>query len=187
MLPAEAMVASVRPWNAPLNVIEPPAFGPAVHVVIAPRQLDGALAGFRARIAEEHLVGERHLAQPLRQPLLSGDAIEVGGVPHLVGLLGQRIDQLGMRVAQRIDGNAAGEIQIAIAVGGDQPGAFAALEHEVGARVGGHHRRRGTADGRLGFGWGYGLGVLRGGSRHGTYLAVENKKAALERGADVRI
>ena len=92
-----------------------PALGLAVGEVIAPRQLDGALAGLRAGIAEEHLVGERHLAQPLGQPLLAGDAIEIGAVPQLLRLLGERGDQLGMRVAQRIDGNAAGEIEIALA------------------------------------------------------------------------
>ena len=109
------MVASVRPWKAPLKVMVPPPLGLPVHVVIAPRQLDGAFAGLGARVAEEHLVGERHLAQPLGQPLLAGDAVEVGAVPELAGLLGERGDQLGMGVAQRVDGDAAAEIQIALA------------------------------------------------------------------------
>ena len=60
-----------------------PALGMAVGEVVAPRQLDGALAGLGAGIAEEHLVGEGRLAQPLGQPLLAGDAVEVGAVPEL--------------------------------------------------------------------------------------------------------
>ena len=92
-----------------------PALGVAVGEVVAPRQLDGALAGLRARIAEEHLVGEGRLAQPLGQPLLAGDAVEVGAVPERVRLLGQRGDELGMRVAQRVDRDAAGEIEVALA------------------------------------------------------------------------
>ena len=94
------MVASVRPWKAPLKVMIRQRSGCAVGEVIAPRQLDGALAGLRAGIAEEHLVGEGHLAQPLGEPLLAGDAVEVGGVPQLVRLLGERGDQLGMGVTQ---------------------------------------------------------------------------------------
>ena len=38
-------------------------------------------------------------------------------------------------MSQRIDGDAAAEIEIALAAGGDQPGAFAALEHDVLARA----------------------------------------------------
>ena len=82
-LPAAAMVASVRPWKAPLKVMIRHRSGCAVGEVIAARQLDGALAGFRAGIAEEHLVGEGHLAQPLGEPLLAGDAVEIGAVPQL--------------------------------------------------------------------------------------------------------
>ena len=44
--------------------------------------------------------------QPLGQPLLARDAVEVGGVPELAGLLGQRRDELGVRVAERVDGDA---------------------------------------------------------------------------------
>jgi hypothetical protein len=39
-----------------------------------------------------------------------------------------------MRVgmAQRVDGNATGEIKVALAIGADQPGPLAALEGEIG-------------------------------------------------------
>ena len=77
-----------------------PALRVAADEVIAARGLDRRLAGFRARIAEEHLVGERRGDQPLGQPLLALDPIEVGRVPELAGLLGQRGDEARMRMAQ---------------------------------------------------------------------------------------
>ena len=82
------------------------ALGLAGDELIAARDLDRAFAGLGAGIAEEHLVGERRRDQPLGEPLLAGDAIEVGGVPELAGLLGQRGDERGMRVAERVDGDA---------------------------------------------------------------------------------
>ena len=51
-------------------------------------------------------------------------------------LRGERLDELRMRVAERVDGDAGGEIEIALAVGGGEPGALAALEREVDAREG---------------------------------------------------
>ena len=41
-----------------------------------------------------------------------------------------------MGVAEHVDRNAAGEIEIAIAVGGGNPNAFASLEGEVDTGVG---------------------------------------------------
>ena len=87
--------------------------------MIAPRRLDCGLARLGAGIAEEHLVGERRGDQPLGQPLLPLDAIEVGGVPELAGLLGQRRDEARMRVPKHVDGNARGEVEVAVAVGRD--------------------------------------------------------------------
>jgi hypothetical protein len=52
-----------------------------------------------------------------------------------MGLLGDCIDQMRMCVAQRINGNASGEIQVPIAVGREQPCALAPFECEVDARI----------------------------------------------------
>jgi hypothetical protein len=41
-----------------------------------------------------------------------------------------------MRMPERIDGNARGEIEIAITVGGDEPSAFTSLEGKVGTGIG---------------------------------------------------
>jgi hypothetical protein len=51
-------------------------------------------------------------------------------MPDFSGLLGQRGDELRMGVAERIDGDAAREIEEAATVGGLQPAALAAGEGE---------------------------------------------------------
>ena len=107
----------------------------AAHRLVLARHLDRAFHRLGAGIGEEHHVGEARRAQPLGQPLGLGDAVEVGDVPELLGLLGERLDQVRMGVAERVDRDAGGEIEIALAVGRDQPRALAALEREIDARV----------------------------------------------------
>ena len=68
------------------------ALGIAVDVVVAARRLDGALHRLGAGIGEEHLVGEGRGDQPLGEAALAGNLVEVGDVPELAGLLGQRGD-----------------------------------------------------------------------------------------------
>jgi hypothetical protein len=60
---------------------------------------------------------------------------------RLPRLLFERGDELRVRVAQRIDRHARAKIEIALAVGRDQPYAFAPLESEVDAREGRHQVR----------------------------------------------
>jgi hypothetical protein len=57
-------------------------------------------------------------------------------VPELLRLLGQRRDHVRMRVAERVDGDARGKIEIALAFSRVQPSALAPLESEVDARIG---------------------------------------------------
>jgi hypothetical protein len=64
-----------------------------------------------------------------------GDAVEIGNVPHLLGLLGDRLHQVRMGVAERVDRHPRGEIEVALAIGGDQPRALTALEREIDACV----------------------------------------------------
>jgi hypothetical protein len=49
-------------------------------------------------------------------------------VPELCRLRLKRGDEMRVAMAKRIHGNAAGEIEIASAVGAKQPGSLAALE-----------------------------------------------------------
>ncbi len=102
--------------------------GMALGIVIAARGLDRAFERLGAGIGEEHLVGEGGVDQPLAERLLAGDLVEVGQVPDLVGLLLQRLDQMRMAVAERVDRDAGAEIEISLAVFGDQPDALASLE-----------------------------------------------------------
>ena len=83
-----------------------PALGIAAHELVAPRRLDGGFAGFSARIAEEDAVGERLRDEPLGELLLSRDPVEIGRVPELFGLLGERADKAGMGVAEHVHGYA---------------------------------------------------------------------------------
>ena len=53
----------------------------------------------------------------------------------MLGLLGQRLDQQRMGMAEHIDRDAGREVEIALAVGRGQPGALAPLEGEVGTRI----------------------------------------------------
>ena len=112
------------------------ALGMAVDVVIAARGLDRAFQRLGAGIGEEDLVGEGVFDQPLGEPALARDLVEIGDVPELAGLLGQRRDQMRMAVAERIDGDAAGEVEISLAIGLDQPDTLAPLESQGGARKG---------------------------------------------------
>ncbi len=106
----------------------------AVGRLVFAHQLDDAFHRLGAGIGEKYVVGEGHGAQPVGQPLAFGDAVEVGDVHDPLGLLGDRLDHMRMRMAERVDGNAGGEIEITVAVGRRQPTAFAPLESEVDPR-----------------------------------------------------
>src|SRR5690606_5930884 len=82
------------------------------YIVIAPRGLDGAFQRFGARIGEEDLVGESRFHQPLAQPVLARNFIEVGNVPESARLVRESGNQMRMGVAQRVHGYARGEVQI---------------------------------------------------------------------------
>ena len=109
--------------------------GLAAGGLIFARHLDRALDRLGAGILKKHRVGKGRRAQPVGQPFAFRNAIEIRDVPDLLRLLGQRLDQIGMRMAERVDGDAGGEIEVALARGRDQPGALAPLESEVDARI----------------------------------------------------
>ena len=112
------------------------ALGLAVRRLILSRHLDRAFHRLGARIGEEHEIGEARLAEPRRERFALRDAIEIGNVPKLLGLLDDRFDKMGMRVSERIHRDARREIKIAVAIGCDEPNALAALERKVDARKG---------------------------------------------------
>jgi hypothetical protein len=79
------------------------ALGMAVGGLVLPHHLDDAFHRLGAGIGEKHLVGEGHRAQPVGQPLALGNPVEIGDVDDALGLLGDRLDHVGMRMAERID------------------------------------------------------------------------------------
>ena len=118
------------------------ALGMALGGVIFARDLDRAFHRLGAGIGEEDEVGKTRFAQSRRQPLAVRALEQVRHVPELRGLVLQRRDQMRMRMAERVHRNAGGEIEIALAVGRDQPDAFAALEAEIDAGEYGKQMRR---------------------------------------------
>ncbi len=118
------------------------ALGMSLGGMIAARDLDRAFHRFGAGITEEHEIGKALLAQP-RGELVAVRALEqVRHVPELGRLLLQRCDQMRMAMAERVDRDAGGEIEIALAIGRDQPGALAALEAEIDPGEDGKQMRR---------------------------------------------
>ena len=111
------------------------AFGVAADGLVFARHFNRAFIRLGAGIGEKDRVRESRVDQPLRQPLAFRDAVEVGAVPDFLRLIGQRLDKMGMRIAQRGDGDAAAEIKIARAISARQPCPLAALESDLGARV----------------------------------------------------
>ena len=120
------------------------ALGMTLGGVIAARDLDRAFHRFGAGITEEHEIGKALLAQPRGELVAVRAPEQVRHVPELCRLLLQRLDQMWMRMAERIHRDAGGEVEIAIAVGGDQEGAFPALEAEIDPGEDGKQMRRGA-------------------------------------------
>src|SRR5439155_16711919 len=95
-------------------------------------------------IAEEHEVGKTLLAEP-RGKLLAVRALEqVRHVPEFCRLFLQRLDQMRMAVPQRIDRDARGKVEIALAIGRGEPAALAAFEAEIDPGEDGEQMRRGA-------------------------------------------
>src|SRR5690606_34601733 len=99
------------------------------------------------RVAEENLVGERRGDELLGELFLAGNAVEIRGVPELSCLLGERGGELRVGVTEGIDGNAGTEIEIALALGVDEPGALAPFEDDIVAPIGAHDGGRGAGGG----------------------------------------
>jgi hypothetical protein len=111
------------------------ALGLAVHRMILARHLDGGLVRLGARIGEEHHIGEGRVRQTRRELLAGRVLIQVRQVPNLGGLARQRLDEMGMRMAERVDRDAGPEIEIASPIGRDEPGALSVVEGEIGASI----------------------------------------------------
>ena len=120
------------------------ALGGAFRELIVAHQLDDAFHRFRAGIAEEDEVGKALFAQP-RGELVAVRALEqVRHVPEPGRLLLQGGDQSRVAMAERVDRDARGEIEVALAIGGGEPAALAAREAEIDPGKDGKQMRRGA-------------------------------------------
>jgi hypothetical protein len=120
-------------------------------VAVEADQLEGALVGFRAGIAEEHLVHARQFTQAIGQRLLFAHLVDVGRMDQSPGLFGERRHQTRMGVTQAVDRNACQGVQVFLTLLVDQPGALAMREGHRQAGIGVHQvRHLDSATGRKG-------------------------------------
>ena len=121
----------------------PVAPGGIVFSVVLADHLEPALDSLTARVGEEDRIGKAVVDQTLGEARLSGDVVQVGRVPDLARLLGERLDQMRVAMAERRHRDAGAEIKVAAAVRVMDVGALALLKGEVGTRVrrhdGGYH------------------------------------------------
>ncbi|OIQ71037.1 hypothetical protein GALL_473500 [mine drainage metagenome] len=110
---------------------DPVALGVTLGGVIFTRDLDRAFHRLGTGICEKHKVGKARLAQARSEPLAIRTLEQVRHVPELRRLFLECCDQMRMTVAQRIHRDTGGEIEIALAIGRNQPRALAALEAEI--------------------------------------------------------
>ena len=109
--------------------------GVALRGMVAAGRLQRALDRLGAGVGEEDDVGEGRGAEAVGQRFLLGDAVDVRDVPQLLALPRQRLDQLRVRVAERVDGDAGDAVEIDLAVGRPQSHALAARRTPAGARL----------------------------------------------------
>ena len=98
--------------------------------------LDGALVGLCARVAEEHPAHAGALAELFGQLAAGGGIVEVGGVLQLVCLPGDGLGPGHIAVAQAVDADAAGEVEVLLPLGAFGIEAVALLEDDGVACVG---------------------------------------------------
>ena len=111
----------------------------AVNRLAPTRHLDRRFVGLGARIGEENKVGEGRVGQALGETLPLGILIEVRNVPEFRALVRQRFDKMRVGVADRSDSDARAEIEIALAIGRNEPAALASLESDLGPSVSRNH------------------------------------------------
>src|ERR1017187_5061790 len=96
-----------------------PAFF-AQNSSVSARQLEGGLDGLGAGVGKVCAVHAGACGEPLGQPHLLIVEVVVGGVDQRATLLGNGFFNHLVAVSQRVDANAAEQVQIAIAVLVDQ-------------------------------------------------------------------
>ena len=104
----------------------------AVLRVVAPAagELDRGLDRLRAGVAEEHAVEARVLDEQLGELDHRLRVVEVRGVDQRLRLLGERLRDHGVRVAEDVHGEAADEVEVLVALRVPDARAFATFEDD---------------------------------------------------------
>jgi len=100
-----------------------------VHAVLA-RGLNGTLVGLGTGVAKEHLAHAGALAQLFGQLAAGRGVVKVRGMLQLVGLLGNGLGPVQITVAKAVHANAAGKIQILLALWACGAQAVAFFQHD---------------------------------------------------------
>ncbi len=119
----------------------------ALGVMIFARGLDRAFDRLDARIGEEHRVGEGQVGEPLGERFPLRRAVQVGDVHQRRRLFLDRLGQMRVAMAENVDRNPRGEIEIALALFAIEIDPFATDRADRRTRIDGHERRSGQ--GRL--------------------------------------
>ena len=114
---------------------DPPPPRVAFLVMESTNGLEAGFHGLGTRIAEEHGVREGIRRQLRSYPFLLRDAVKVRNVPKPLGLAFHCLHHSRMAVAEGVDGNSRGKIEIPPPIGVEQISSFAALEGDVIAGV----------------------------------------------------
>ena len=99
------------------------------------RQLEKALVGFTAAVAEKTFARPEQAHQRLGQPPLRLMIIEVRDMNELAGLLDQRFGNRRVRMSQPADRNATAQVKITLAGHIVEITAGAVTQHDVEAAV----------------------------------------------------
>ena len=110
--PPTLTVKNVRPWNDCVNEMISIFSAPYLLDRVAARELQRGFVRFGAGVREERAIGESQVGQALRETQHRRVRVAVADVPELFALLVQHLEQFGMRVAQRRDRDAAGEVDV---------------------------------------------------------------------------
>ena len=97
---------------------------------VFPSDFDGALVGFRARIAEKCTVEPAEFDEFRGGVGLGLRVIEIGNVNDAGGLIGNGVDERLVTVSEHVDRNAAEKIYILFAVDGINVRTFAVVDNQ---------------------------------------------------------
>ena len=113
-------------------------FKPALGVAEFPRDLEQPFVGLRAAVGKKTFTGANPFDQFGGQPALRLGEIQVRHMNQLAGLLDERLGDGRVRVAEATHGDAAAQVEIALARDVKNITARAVTEHEVKAPVARH-------------------------------------------------